>query len=230
MSASGERRGTTRRATRASVKRRPLGDTRKARRAFSFDVIFFAARNFIFLFHKNLFFQWKAVRKTPQKAPLQRWPSKRNRKGDPTFNTVRKVLEMRLQIKDTAGIVLAIAAGVFSATQTAAQQLTALTGEYQAHAMPTATAAAAHAGKQDVPSVQSVGLVYHGGPVMTTATTYAIFWAPTKLQDGTPVNMPANYFNLQESLLQMYPGHGIDNNNTQYYMVTTQSRRICGIH
>jgi hypothetical protein len=61
-------------------------------------------------------------------------------------------------------------------------------------------------------------LAYNGGPVMTKANTYAIFWAPPTLQTGTATSMPAHYQNVQTALLSLYPGHGIDNNNTQYYM------------
>src|SRR5262249_28824842 len=31
--------------------------------------------------------------------------------------------------------------------------------------------------------------------------------------------MAAHYQNVQKALLQLYPGHSIDNNNTQYYMI-----------
>jgi hypothetical protein len=63
-------------------------------------------------------------------------------------------------------------------------------------------------------------LSYHGGPVMTKANTYAIFWIPTKLQNGAATSLPTHYQNVQTALLSQYPGHGIDNNNTQYYMTS----------
>ncbi|MGA7462090.1 MAG: hypothetical protein WBW69_17805 [Candidatus Korobacteraceae bacterium] len=81
---------------------------------------------------------------------------------------------------------------------------------------------------------QSAGgpVVYHGGPVMLgppaytnfppVVTTYAIFWIPKSglLQDGkTKTILPPFYRSIQKTLLEEYPGHGIDNNNTQYYSV-----------
>jgi hypothetical protein len=62
-------------------------------------------------------------------------------------------------------------------------------------------------------------LVYHGGPVMTNLITYAIFWVPAKLQNGTPTSTSASYRPILKRLLTDYPGHGIDNNNTQYYKI-----------
>ena len=63
-------------------------------------------------------------------------------------------------------------------------------------------------------------LTYHGGPVMTNATTYAIYWIPSKLQNGGSTSVSSNYENITEALLSLYPGHGIDNNNTQYYQTS----------
>jgi hypothetical protein len=64
-------------------------------------------------------------------------------------------------------------------------------------------------------------LLYHaGGSVMTGAiSTYAIFWVPVpaKLQNGGATSMSAHYQAVQKAMLADYPGHGIDNNNTQYY-------------
>ena len=60
---------------------------------------------------------------------------------------------------------------------------------------------------------------YHGGPVMTTAVIYTIFWIPSNLQNGAPTSMSKAYMNLQNRFFADYPGHGIDNNNTQYYQV-----------
>lgn len=60
-------------------------------------------------------------------------------------------------------------------------------------------------------------LDYHGGPIMSNVTTYAIFWVPPTLQDGTPTGMSANYRPILKRFLTDYPAHGIDNNNTQYY-------------
>jgi hypothetical protein len=63
-------------------------------------------------------------------------------------------------------------------------------------------------------------MTYHGGPVMTKANTYAIFWAPSTLQTGAGTSLPSHYRSVQTSFLSLYPGHGIDNNNTQYYMTS----------
>jgi hypothetical protein len=68
-----------------------------------------------------------------------------------------------------------------------------------------------------IAEVSSMPLTYHGGPVMTSAKTYAIFWLPSKLQNGAATTLPAHYQSVQTALLSLYPGHGIDNNNTQYY-------------
>ena len=62
-------------------------------------------------------------------------------------------------------------------------------------------------------------LVYHaGGPVMLpNLTIYNIFWLPPTLQDGSPTSMAGNYQGLMNRLGQDYAGHGIANNNTQYF-------------
>lgn len=62
-------------------------------------------------------------------------------------------------------------------------------------------------------------LLYHGGPVMTSPTVYAIFWAPPTLQDGSATTLSAAYQTVQTNMLKEYFGHGIANNNTQYYQV-----------
>ena len=64
-------------------------------------------------------------------------------------------------------------------------------------------------------------LQYNGGPVMqATVTTYAIFWVPAKLQTGGTTTLTAHYETVQTNMLRDYAGHGIDNNNTQYYQTT----------
>lgn len=60
-------------------------------------------------------------------------------------------------------------------------------------------------------------LVYHGGPIMTSTTIYTILWAPPTLQSGAVANMSATYKSAMELFGIDYPGHGIDNVNTQYY-------------
>jgi hypothetical protein len=101
-----------------------------------------------------------------------------------------------------------------------AQDLTAITGEQEVHSMPLPAKTAEKAQFAAVQAAGTPALTYHGGPVMTSVTTYAIFWAPAKLQNGHATSLPASYRNIQTSFLTAYPGHGIANNNTQYYMTT----------
>jgi hypothetical protein len=60
-------------------------------------------------------------------------------------------------------------------------------------------------------------LSYHGGPIMTGVTLYAIFWVPAKLQNGNPTSLTAKYESVAKQFLADYPYHGIANNSTQYY-------------
>jgi len=60
-------------------------------------------------------------------------------------------------------------------------------------------------------------LSYHGGPVMTSVSLYAIYWVPPTLQNGNPTSLPAHYQAVVKNFLSDYPGHGIVNNSTQYY-------------
>jgi hypothetical protein len=64
-------------------------------------------------------------------------------------------------------------------------------------------------------------LTYHGGPVMVTQSTYAIFWLPAsgKLQNGASTHMSAAFQPVLKRFLTDYAGHGISNNSTQYYQV-----------
>jgi hypothetical protein len=96
-------------------------------------------------------------------------------------------------------------------------------GEHNVHVFPTVNEAAALA---ELASDQGP-LVYHaGGPIMSTATTYAIFWVPPKLQNGGATSMSAHYQSVQRAFLADYPGHGIDNNNTQYYQTAPSTTYI----
>jgi len=108
-----------------------------------------------------------------------------------------------------AGVTLLTPASLF-----AQQDLRPFTGEHEVHIMPTPKKVAANG---VIAEVSSMPLTYHGGPVMTSAKTYAIFWLPSKLQNGAATTLPAHYQSVQTALLSLYPGHGIDNNNTQYY-------------
>jgi len=78
-----------------------------------------------------------------------------------------------------------------------------------------------HSGTGVLIQEQGVGfsgtLTYHGGPVILKATTYAIFWVPPTLQNGTPTSMTSHYQTIQTNFLKDYPGHSIANNNTQYF-------------
>ena len=61
-------------------------------------------------------------------------------------------------------------------------------------------------------------LTYHGGPVMVTQSTYAIFWLPSsgKLQNGALTHMSAKYQPVLKAFLADYAGHSVSNNSTQY--------------
>src|SRR5579884_1476050 len=64
----------------------------------------------------------------------------------------------------------------------------------------------------------SLPLEYNNGPVMRqTSITYAIFWEPATLQDGTPTRVSANYHGLIERYFADIGGSGIYSVNTQYY-------------
>jgi hypothetical protein len=63
-------------------------------------------------------------------------------------------------------------------------------------------------------------LTYHGGPIMPTAVIYTIFWIPPTLQDGSATGVSPKYIAVNNIMLGKYPGHGLDNNNTQYYQAS----------
>ena len=61
-------------------------------------------------------------------------------------------------------------------------------------------------------------LTYHGGPVMRRGTrSIPIFWEPSRLQDGTPAPVDANYNALIQRFLNDYGGTGRYSIMTQYY-------------
>jgi hypothetical protein len=65
---------------------------------------------------------------------------------------------------------------------------------------------------------QAGNLTYHGGPVMQKKSqTYAIFWEPPTLQDGTSAPVSASYNNLMKRYFKDVGGNGLYNINTQYY-------------
>lgn len=99
------------------------------------------------------------------------------------------------------------------APPTGARALTHSEGESTIHILPPPSVIAAQAKALAAPTP----LLYHaGGPIMRTATIYAIYWLPKKLQNGSPTSMSPAYQDLQSRHLRDYPAHGIDNNNTQY--------------
>ena len=67
----------------------------------------------------------------------------------------------------------------------------------------------------------STDLTYHGGPVMTTAKAYLIFWLPTsgKLQDGAATSLSSTYRHISQQFVSDYGGHSLATNNTQYSQV-----------
>ncbi len=71
-------------------------------------------------------------------------------------------------------------------------------------------------------------LLYHtGGPVMQNGVSlFAIYWIPPTLQSGGATTLTAHYQTIQKNMLSDYPGHGIDNNNTQYYQVIGSKKYI----
>jgi hypothetical protein len=63
-------------------------------------------------------------------------------------------------------------------------------------------------------------LQYNGGPVMVSKSrTYAIFWEPATLQDGTATHVSATYNKLIRRYFNDVGGQGLYNNNTQYYQI-----------
>src|SRR5690348_11360908 len=99
--------------------------------------------------------------------------------------------------------------------------LTISNGNSRIHILPTVPDAAV----QRAIAAAATPLAYHaGGSIMPTATLYAIFWIPSLLQSGGPTSMSSHYQMVQTNLLKDYAGHGIDNNNTQYYQVISSMR------
>ena len=91
------------------------------------------------------------------------------------------------------------------------------TAENHVHIFPTAEYA--HAVLATA-AATATPLIYHGGPIMPSVTSYVIFWVPPKLQDGTSTVLSSQYQKIQDTFLADYPAHGVDNNNTQYYQAS----------
>jgi hypothetical protein len=65
---------------------------------------------------------------------------------------------------------------------------------------------------------RATNLTYHGGPVMQLKSqTYAIFWEPPTLQDGSSAPVSSTYNSLLKRYFKDVGGSGLYNINTQYY-------------
>lgn len=110
----------------------------------------------------------------------------------------------------------AVSAGAAVSQDPLVSELAVSADDRIVHVFPTPRKAA------ELPAMGLAGtpLTYHGGPVMTKANTYAIYWVPSTLQTGAATSLSTHYQQVQNALLSLYPGHGIDNNNTQYYQTS----------
>jgi hypothetical protein len=62
---------------------------------------------------------------------------------------------------------------------------------------------------------------YHNGPVMqSTSTTYAIFWEPATLQNGSATSVSSTFNSLVQRYFGDVGGSGLYQNNTQYYQIS----------
>lgn len=101
----------------------------------------------------------------------------------------------------------------------ASAQLAVGSGDHTIHILPPPT-------KQAALAADSGPLIYHGGPVMSGARAYIIFWVPATLQDGTPASLTAHYESVQQHLFMDYPGHALGSNTSQYYQQGTTTSYI----
>lgn len=60
-------------------------------------------------------------------------------------------------------------------------------------------------------------LTYNGGPIMQTEVSYAIFWEPATLQDGSATHVSSTYNSLIQRYFNDIGGSGLYGTNTQYY-------------
>lgn len=60
-------------------------------------------------------------------------------------------------------------------------------------------------------------LTYNGGPVMNSSVTYAIFWEPPTLQDGSNTQVSPTYNSLLQNYFGDVGGSNVYSINTQYY-------------
>src|ERR1700676_188903 len=63
-------------------------------------------------------------------------------------------------------------------------------------------------------------LTYNGGPVMHSSVTYAIFWEPPTLQDGSKTQVSPTYNSLLQNYFGGIGGSGVYAINTQYHDAT----------
>ncbi len=90
------------------------------------------------------------------------------------------------------------------------------------HIMPTHQAAPT--GAPVMPAAPAgVNMTYRNGPVMLQTHTIPIFWEPPTLQDGSPIAPAAGYNILLQRFLTDIGGHGLYNNQTQYYQVVSST-------
>lgn len=131
----------------------------------------------------------------------------------PATVTPRKGETKKRQIIGTM-LILSVFVLVAFASIASAQELSPLNigdGNHSAHVLPPP-------GEALLRQSQPLGpLTFKGGPVMGAVDTYAIYWQPPTLQDGSPTSMSPSYRSVLNTMLRNYSGHGIDNNNTQYY-------------
>jgi hypothetical protein len=106
----------------------------------------------------------------------------------------KEVLHMKQMINRSIGcaVVLAAAGALFH-TRAGAQDLTAITGEQGVHGMP-------FTGKGEARRSADGGYTTRlpRRPGDDHATTYAIFWAPSRLQNGQTTSMPRRIKTLAE--------------------------------
>jgi len=104
--------------------------------------------------------------------------------------------------------------------------LTQLIGGRRVRLFPTPALAASYqrqAGSTN--PAAATNMTYHGGRVMLTDTSYAIYWAPPTLQDGTPTDWGVGYTDLIDRYFGDIGGSGLYANNTQYYQGKKLSKR-----
>ena len=77
---------------------------------------------------------------------------------------------------------------------------------------------------RSVTAASGGNLTYHGGKIMKSSTTYAIFWKPAKLQTGTAATMSSTYVPLISRYFGDVGGSGLLNSTTQYYQVVSGTK------